>query len=115
MWNYLHMVYNQDNCARRFQLENEMANFTQGSLSIETLWTNYSDIVYANVLAATLYAIQAVHATSKQDQFLMKLRPNFEIARFNMMNRYLVPSLDAYLSELLCEEQRILTQATMEH
>ena len=56
-----------------------------------------------------------MHATSKRDQFLMKLRPDFEIARSNLMNRHPVPSLDAYLSELLCEEQRIVTQATMEH
>ena len=80
MWNYLHTVYNQDNSAKHFQLEYEMANFTQGSLSIEeyfsgfqTLWTNYSDIVYVNVLAAALSAIQAMHATNKRDQFLMKL------------------------------------------
>ncbi|RVW22080.1 Retrovirus-related Pol polyprotein from transposon TNT 1-94 [Vitis vinifera] len=33
MWNYLHTVYNQDNSARRFQLEYDMANFTQGTLS----------------------------------------------------------------------------------
>ena len=45
----------------------------------------------------------------------MKLRPDFEIARSNMMNGHLVPSLDACLSELLREEQRIVTQATMEH
>ena len=45
----------------------------------------------------------------------MKLRPDFEIARSNMMNRHPVPSLDAYLSELLREDQRIITQATMEH
>ncbi|KAJ9673431.1 hypothetical protein PVL29_023162 [Vitis rotundifolia] len=90
--NYLHTVYNQDNSARRFQLEYEMTNFTQGSLSIEeyfsgfqTLWTDYSDIVYANVPAAVLSAVQAVHA------------------------------INACLSELLCEEQRIVTQATMEH
>ncbi|RVX06706.1 hypothetical protein CK203_029495 [Vitis vinifera] len=108
MWNYLHMVYNQDNFARCFQLEYEMANFTQGSLSIEeyfscfqTLWTDYSNIVYANVPVATLSTVQAVHATSKRDQFLMKLRPDFEIARSNLMNRHPVPSLDAYLSELL--------------
>ncbi|KAJ0043993.1 hypothetical protein Pint_17256 [Pistacia integerrima] len=106
MWNYLNTVYNQDNFARRFQLEYEMANFTQGSLSIEeyfsgfqTLWANYSDIVYANVPAAALSAVQAVHVTSKRDQFLMKLRPDFEIAWSNLMNRYLVPSLDACLSE----------------
>ncbi|KAJ9687070.1 hypothetical protein PVL29_015789 [Vitis rotundifolia] len=83
MWNYLHTVYNQDNFAKRFQLEYEMANFTQGSLSIEeyfssfqTLWTNYSDIVYAN------------------------LRPDFEIARSNLMNRRLVRSLDACLTTM---------------
>ena len=32
-----------------------------------------------------------------------------------MMNRHPVPSLDAYLSELLREDQHIVTQATMEH
>ncbi|KAJ0074954.1 hypothetical protein Patl1_33820 [Pistacia atlantica] len=71
MWNYLNMVYNQDNSARRFQLEYEMANFTQGSLSIEeyfsgfqTLWADYSNIVYANVPAVALSAVQAVHATT---------------------------------------------------
>ena len=62
MWNYLHTVYNQDNSARCFQLEYEMTNFTQGSLSIEeyfsgfqTLWTDYSDIVYANVPVVALW------------------------------------------------------------
>ena len=45
----------------------------------------------------------------------MKLRPDFEIARSNLMNRHPVPSMDACLSELLHEEQRIVTQATMEH
>ena len=99
-----------------------MANFTQGSLSIEecfsgfqTLWSDYCDIVYANVPITTLSAVQEVHATSKRDQFLMKLRPDFAIARSNMMNRHPVPSLDAFLSELLCEEQRIATQAAIEH
>ena len=80
MWNYLNTIYNQDNSARHFQLEYEMTNFTQGGLSIEeyfsgfqTLRIDYSDIVYANVLAAALFAVQVVHATSNQDQFLMKL------------------------------------------
>ena len=31
------------------------------------------------------------------------------------MNRHPIPSLDACLSKLLCEEQRIVTQAAMEH
>ena len=93
-----------------------MANFTQGSLSIEeyfsgfqTLWADYCDIVYANVPTATLSIVREVHATSKRDQFLMKLRPDFEIAHSNLMNRHPVPSLDVCLSELLREEQRIVT------
>ena len=56
-----------------------------------------------------------MHETSKRDQFLIKLCSDFEIIHSNMMNCHLVPSLDACLSELLCEEQRIVTQAAMEH
>ncbi|KAJ9670991.1 hypothetical protein PVL29_027124 [Vitis rotundifolia] len=93
MWNYLHMVYNQDNSARRsLSIEEYFSGF-------QSLWIDYSDIVYANVPAVALSAVQAVHAISKRDQFLMKLQPEFEIARFNMMNRH----------------PRIVTQTTMEH
>ena len=35
MWTYLNTIHNQDNTAKRFHLEYEMANFTQGNLSIE--------------------------------------------------------------------------------
>ena len=41
MWNYLHTVYNQDNSARSFQLEYEMANFTHGSISIEEYFSGF--------------------------------------------------------------------------
>ena len=122
MWTYLNMVYNQDNSAKQFHLEYEMDNFTQGNLSMEeylsgfqTLWVDYCDIINANVPTATLSAFREVHATGKRDQFLMKLRPDFEITRSNLMNCHHVPSLDACLSELLRDEQRIVTQAAMEH
>ena len=72
MWTYLNTVYNQDNSAKRFHLEYEMANFTQGLLSIEenfssfqTLWADYCDIVYANIPTTALSAVREVHATSK--------------------------------------------------
>ncbi|RVW45849.1 Retrovirus-related Pol polyprotein from transposon TNT 1-94 [Vitis vinifera] len=74
--------------------------------TVAAMW-NYFHSLFSDV--------QAVHATSKRDQFLMKLRPDFEITWSNLMNRHPVPSLDAWLSELLREEQRIVTQATMEH
>ena len=42
------IIYNQDNSVKRFHLEYEMVNFTQGSLSVEeyfsgfqTLWADY--------------------------------------------------------------------------
>ncbi|KAG8380293.1 hypothetical protein BUALT_Bualt06G0000600 [Buddleja alternifolia] len=49
-----------------------------------------------------------------RDQFLMKLRPEFEGTRSNLMNRDPVPSLDSCLNDLFREEQRLLTQNTME-
>ncbi|XP_068655783.1 uncharacterized protein [Aristolochia californica] len=122
MWNYLHKAYHQTSTACQFQVEYEMANFTQGGHSIEeyfsgfqNLWANYTDIVYENVSVAALSTVQAIHKTSKRDQFLMKLRPEFEIARSHLMNRHPMPSLDACLSEFLREEQHLATQARMEH
>ncbi|CAL2255891.1 unnamed protein product [Prunus armeniaca] len=44
----------------------------------------------------------------------MKLRPKFEGTISNLMNRESVPSLDTCLNDLLREEQRLLTQTTME-
>ncbi|XP_052303573.1 uncharacterized protein LOC112326270 isoform X2 [Populus trichocarpa] len=53
---------------------------------------------------------EKVHEQSKRDQFLMKLRFEFEITRSNLMNRDPFPSLDVCFGELLREEQRLLTQ-----
>ena len=121
MWAYLKKIYSQNNTARRFQLEHEIAIFQQDSLSISdfyshfmNLWAEYTDIVYDNLSAEGLTSVQTVHETTKRDQFLMKLRPDFEGIRSNLMNRAIVPSLDACLNELLREEQRLLTQTTME-
>ncbi|XP_042966866.1 uncharacterized protein LOC122300350 [Carya illinoinensis] len=122
MWEYLRKVYNQDNTARRFQLEYEIASYTQGDLSIQdyfsgfnTLWGEFTDMIYAKVPEASLSVVQAVHEQSKRDQFLMKLRPEFEVTRSNLMNRDPVPSLDVCFGELLREEQRLATQATYQH
>nr|GMD15921.1 Retrovirus-related Pol polyprotein from transposon TNT 1-94 [Ipomoea batatas] len=121
MWDYLKNVYNQSNSARRFQLELELSQLSQGSMSIqefyssfETLWTEYTDIVYANVPSKGLVAVQNIHETSKRDQFLMKLRGEFETIRSNLMNRQLVPSMNICVGELLREEQRLTTLAVLE-
>ncbi|RVW51507.1 Retrovirus-related Pol polyprotein from transposon RE2 [Vitis vinifera] len=77
----LKKVYHQDNDARRFQLEHAIAMFQHGSLSIQdyysaflTLWHEYADLVTTDVPIAALSTIQTIHATTRRDQFLMKLQ-----------------------------------------
>ncbi|KAI4331744.1 hypothetical protein L6164_016702 [Bauhinia variegata] len=120
MWDYLKLIYYQDNTARRFQLELEISNFNQGNLSIEqyysgflNLWSEYSGIIYSKVPKEALAGIQAVHEDSRRDQFLMKLRSDFEVVRAGLLNWNSVPSLSICLGELLHEEQRLATQAVL--
>ncbi|KAK2354222.1 coiled-coil domain-containing protein [Trifolium repens] len=122
MWNYLKRIYNQDNAAKHFQLELEIANYRQGTFSIQeyysgflNLWTKHSAILHADVPKTSLAAVQEVYNTSKRDQFLMKLRPEFEVVRDALLNRNPVPSLDTCVGELLREEQRHATQGIMSH
>jgi len=121
MWAYLKKVYHQDNDARRFQLEHAIAMFQHNSLSIQdyysgflTLWHEYAALVTAKVPSAALFAIQTLHATTQRDQFLMKLRPEYESVLSSLLNRSSVPSLDVCFGELLREEQRLSTQAILE-
>ncbi|XP_058105435.1 uncharacterized protein LOC131248923 [Magnolia sinica] len=120
MWEYLKKVYHHDHSARRFQLETDLAAYSQGTLSVQeyfcgfqNLWAEFSDIVYADVSAESLSVVQAVHEVSKRDQFLMKLRPKFESIRSNLMHRDPSPSLDMCYGALLREEQRLLTQSSL--
>uniref|UniRef100_M1B9Y0 Retrotransposon gag domain-containing protein n=1 Tax=Solanum tuberosum TaxID=4113 RepID=M1B9Y0_SOLTU len=117
MLDYLQKVYNQDHSARRFQLEHEIAMYSQGGLSVQdyfsgfqNLWAEFTDIVYAKILSESLSIIQRVHEQSKRDQFLMKLRSDFENVRSNLMNRDPSPSLDVCFRELFREEQCLFTQ-----
>nr|KYP60095.1 Retrovirus-related Pol polyprotein from transposon TNT 1-94 [Cajanus cajan] len=120
MWDYLKQLYNQDNAAKRFQLELDIANYKQGDMSIQdyysgflNLWAEHSAILHSKVPTESLPAIQAVYEVSKRDQFLMKLRPEYEAARAALLNRHPVPSLEVCVGELLREEQRLLTQGSM--
>jgi len=62
-----------------------MANFMHGSLSIEeyysdfqNLWAEYLNIIYVGISGEALSVVQMMHETSKRDQFLMKLRFDFD-------------------------------------
>jgi len=116
MWDYLKKIYNQNNTAHRFQLEHEIAIFQHDSLSISkfyspfmNLWAEYTNIFYKDLSTEGQTVVQNVHDTTKRDQFLMKLRFDFEGIQTNLLNRATVPSLDECINELLREEQHLLT------
>ena len=95
--------------------------FQHDSLSIQdcysaflTLWHEYADLVTADVPIAALSTIQTIHVTTRRDQFLMKLRSEYEFVRSSLLNRSPVPSLDICFGELLHEEQCLSTQAILE-
>ena len=118
MWGYLKKVYHQDNSARQLHLECAIAEYTQGTLSVQayysgfrTLWSEYDSIKYADVADNVLKVIQDLQASSQRDQFLMKLRHEFDSVRSALMNRTPLPSLDVCLNEFLREEQRLPTSA----
>ncbi|RVW31828.1 Retrovirus-related Pol polyprotein from transposon RE1 [Vitis vinifera] len=62
-----------------------------------TLWHEYADLVTADVPIVALSTIQTIHATTRRDQFLMKLRPEYESVHSSLLNRSPVPSLDICL------------------
>ncbi|XP_058002200.1 uncharacterized protein LOC131179387 [Hevea brasiliensis] len=101
MWDYLKKVYNQGK------------SLHPGIFSgFQNLWAEFTDIVYAKIPAESLSVIQEIHKQSKRDQFLMKLRSDFETIRSILMSCDPSPSLDVCFGELLREEQRLLTQST---
>ena len=115
-------MYHQGNYAKQYQLEFEIAHYMQGTSSIQeyyygfqNLWTELDEIKYANISAQALPELQLILSTSHRDQFLMKLRPQYESVRFNLMSMVPSPSLDECLNELLREEQRQLTQSGVLH
>jgi len=117
IWDYFRRIYSQNNSAKTFQVEMGIANYKQGNLSIEqfyagflNLWSEYTGIIYSKIPKESLEALYLVYAESQRDQFLMKLRPEFEAVRTSLINRSPVPTLDECLGELLREEQRLATQ-----
>ena len=94
-----------------FQLELELGQLVQGSMSIQEFNASF---VNPSVPPEGLIDILSVHETSKCDQFLMKLRGEFEAIRSNLMNRDPIPLLDICIGEHLKEEQRLITQVVME-
>ncbi|KAK3012474.1 hypothetical protein RJ639_007985 [Escallonia herrerae] len=122
MWEYLEKVYQQSNFSRKFQVEHDIFIYGQGEKSIQdyyagfmNLWTEYEFVTMGKITTACcLRALKDINDERKVMQFLMKPRPDYEIVRANFLNRDTLPTMDVVLGELLREETRIATQATLE-
>jgi hypothetical protein len=44
MWDYLKNIYNQSNTAQRFQLELELGQLSQGSMSIQEFYSSFANL-----------------------------------------------------------------------
>lgn len=116
MWNYLKKLYHREDDSRKYNLSLEISEYTQGTKSVQeyfsgftNLWLEYNSIVYAKVPPEALGGIRELQENNMRDQFLMKLRPEFETVRGNLMNRKPVPTLDESFQEVIREEQRIFS------
>ncbi|GAV85978.1 zf-CCHC domain-containing protein/gag_pre-integrs domain-containing protein [Cephalotus follicularis] len=78
------------------------------------LWLEYNSLVYDDVPITALSIVQALQEQNMRDQFLMKLRSDYELLHSNLMNRVPSPSLDVYFSELILEEQRRYSQTVLD-
>lgn len=73
MWKHLKKIYHQENDDRKFQLNIEIGDYSQGEKSIQeyyygfmNLWIEYNSLIYASVSDATLLVVQE-HETSVLD------------------------------------------------
>ncbi|CAN0871895.1 Retrovirus-related Pol polyprotein from transposon TNT 1-94 [Linum grandiflorum] len=121
MWKHICDTHSQNNSARQFELENEIAIFSQGDRDINsyyqaflTLWTDYDMLTASLVKEVPTAAVLKERDRSRLMQFLMKLQPEFESIRASLLHRN-IASLDAAIGELVREEIRLRSQARLDN
>ncbi|XP_058733596.1 uncharacterized protein LOC131605232 [Vicia villosa] len=85
-------------------IDPQMINNLRSFSTAQEMWNylkQHSAIIHVDVPKSSLTDVQEVYNTSRRDQFLMKLRPEFEVVRGALLNRNPVPSLDTRVGELL--------------
>jgi len=116
MWNYLKSIYHIANEARKYQIDLEIHEYNQGQKSVQnyysgfmTLWLEYNSILYSKVSGDSLVTIKELQEQNMRDQFLMKLRPEFEPVRRQIMAQKPIPTLTECFREIMREEHSMVT------
>jgi len=117
MWLHLRNVYQQSNLAREFEVERNIAEYTQGDKNVRSfyaglqlLWSEHDQIFGRTMSMAGLKEVLGERQRTKMVRFLMKLQPEFELIRGSLLNREVTPALDVVLAVVLCEKTRLGTQ-----
>ncbi|CAL1392665.1 unnamed protein product [Linum trigynum] len=118
MWRHLSGLYSTVNAARQFEVQTALARLEQGDRSVtdyfnvaQVLWTE-QDMLH---IALRPHAEMTADTIAEQQQtrvlqFLMRLRPEFEMVRSTILNREQL-NFDGVISSLVREETRLRTQA----
>ncbi|CAN0918603.1 hypothetical protein LINGRAHAP2_LOCUS30964 [Linum grandiflorum] len=120
VWDHLKKTYSQVNKSRVFEVEYELAKLSQGEFDVRSfynvaaqLWTE-QDILSESVLDASVNAgIRKERQRSRILHFLMKLRPEFEFTRSQIIAAN-ATDVDTILGDLMRVETHYKTQAKLD-
>ncbi|CAN0917805.1 hypothetical protein LINGRAHAP2_LOCUS30525 [Linum grandiflorum] len=116
VWAHLKEVYSRMSTSKLFDLEYELSNLVQGELDVNQyymatsrIWTEL-DLLASSKLSATVEAaVLKERQKTRILQFLMKLRPKFEVVRAQLLSKDDL-TMTHVLGELSRVEVRLRTQ-----
>ncbi|CAN0896019.1 Retrovirus-related Pol polyprotein from transposon TNT 1-94 [Linum grandiflorum] len=120
IWTHLRHTYSQVNVSRLFDLEFAISNLVQGDLDINGyylaathLWTELDLLNMSTLSSAASLEIQKERKRTRTLQFLMKLRPEYETIRSQIIAENKT-DLNVIIGDLIRFETRLRTQAQLD-
>ncbi|CAN1139587.1 hypothetical protein LINPERHAP2_LOCUS11369 [Linum perenne] len=120
VWTHLRKNYSQINASRVFEVEYEITRLQQGDMDVRSfhlaaqkLWTEQDLLSSSLLTSAASDEIRKDRHRGRVLQFLIKLRPEFESVRSQLIQSNTV-DMDTVLGDLCRAETRLKTQAAID-
>ena len=101
MWTHMKKIYHHENKARRFHLDTELAKYYQNDKTVHeyyngflALWTERDRMLLQSVSSEFLPHALKLKKELHVNQFLMNLRPEFDLVWAALMNWEISLDLD---------------------
>ncbi|CAN1216395.1 Retrovirus-related Pol polyprotein from transposon RE1 [Linum perenne] len=121
VWKHLETTYSHVSVSRLFDLEFTLANLSQGELDVNryylaanTLWTEIDMLSSSMLSMAAAQEIQSERRRARYFQFLMRLRPEFEQVRSQLLSQN-TTDISTIVAELVRAETRFQTQTKLDN